>query len=155
MSDFFCVCIISNKLKFPKCVNRLSKQMSLLIIDDNRVMRRTIRRVIGEFASEIFECSDGAEALTAYRKHRPDLVLMDVEMRKIDGLTATREIRAAFPQAQIVIVTKHSDSQMREAARKAGAFGFVVKENLLKLREIFDGESFAFDPEPNRENSNE
>ncbi len=110
--------------------------MSFLIVDDNHVMRRTIRRVIGEFASEIFECSDGSEALSAYRKHRPDLVLMDVEMQKTDGLTATREICATFSNAKIVIVTKHGDEQMREAARKAGAFGFVVKENLLDLRRI-------------------
>lgn len=110
--------------------------MSFLIVDDNSVMRRTIRHVVGEFAGEINECKDGAEALSAYRKYKPDWVLMDVEMCEMDGLTATREILASFPEAYIVIVTKHSDLQMREAAKKAGAFGFVVKENLLDLRKI-------------------
>jgi len=110
--------------------------MSFLIVDDSFVMRRTIRRVIGEFASEIIECDDGAKVLPAYRKHRPDWVLMDVEMREKDGLTATREICAAFPNARIVVVTKHGDAQMREAARKAGARGFVMKENLLELRDV-------------------
>lgn len=110
--------------------------MSFLIVDDNSVMRRTIRHVVGEFAGEIVECVDGAEALAAYRKHSPDWVLMDVEMREKDGLTATREICAKFSNAKIVIVTKHGDAEMREAARAAGACGFVVKENLLSLREI-------------------
>ena len=110
--------------------------MSFLIVDDNSVMRRTIRRVVGEFADEIIECDDGAKAFSAYEKHLPDWVLMDVEMREKDGLTATREICAIFPNAQIVIVTKHGDAEMREAAVKAGACGFVVKENLLELRGI-------------------
>jgi two-component system response regulator DegU len=99
-------------------------------------MRRIVRRVVGEFAGEIIECGDGSEAFSAYRKHLPDWVLMDVEMRETDGLTATREICAAYPKAHIVIVTKHGDAAMREAARKAGAYGFVVKENLLELRGI-------------------
>lgn len=110
--------------------------MSFLIVDDNSVMRRTIRHVIGEFAREINECKDGTEALSAYRKYQPDCVLMDVEMLEIDGLTATREILASFPEAYIVIVTKHGDLQMREAARLAGASGFIEKGNLLSLREF-------------------
>lgn len=110
--------------------------MSFLIVDDNSVMRRTIRRVIGEFASEIIECDDGAKAFAAYQKHLPDWVLMDVEMPEKDGLTATKEIRSEFSSAKIVIVTKHGDQAMREAARKAGAYGFIVKENLLELRGI-------------------
>ena len=118
----------------------LSKKMSFLIVDDNSVMRRTIRRVVGEFADEIIECDDGAKALLAYQEHQPDWVLMDVEMREKDGLTATREICAAFPEAHIVIVTKHGDAEMRDAARKAGAFGFVVKENLLELRTFINTE---------------
>lgn len=110
--------------------------MSFLIVDDNSVMRRTIRRVVGEFADEIIECDDGAKAFAAYQKHSPDWVLMDVEMPEKDGLTAAREICDEFSSAKIVIVTKHGDTAMREAARNAGAFGFVVKENLLELRGI-------------------
>jgi CheY-like chemotaxis protein len=136
MPDFFCGGIIFNMRLYHRAQKFLKKNMSFLIVDDNSVMRRTIRRVVSEFAREINECEDGAEALSAYQKHHPDWVLMDVEMREKDGLTATREICAAFPQAHIVIVTKHGDAAMREAARAAGAFGFVVKENLLELRGI-------------------
>jgi two-component system, chemotaxis family, chemotaxis protein CheY len=114
----------------------LRKNKSFLIVDDNSVMRRTIRRVIGEFANKIIECDDGAKAFAAYELHHPDWVLMDVEMPEMDGLTAMREICATYREAKIVIVTKHGDAEMREAARLAGAFGFVVKENLLELRGI-------------------
>lgn len=99
-------------------------------------MRRTIRRVAREFTDEIFECADGALALSAYQEHLPAWVLMDVEMTEKDGLTATREICAAYPQAHVVIVTKYGDAEMREAATKAGAIGYVMKENLLELRGI-------------------
>jgi DNA-binding NarL/FixJ family response regulator len=110
--------------------------MSFLIVDDNAVMRRTIRYAVSEFAREINECADGAAALSAYEKYQPDWVLMDVEMREKDGLTATREICASFLDAKIVIVTNYGDAATREAARKAGACGFVIKENLLELRAI-------------------
>ena len=61
---------------------------------------------------------------------------MDVEMAEKDGLTATREICAAYPKARVVIVTNYDGEEMREAAKRAGACGFVMKENLLELRDI-------------------
>lgn len=97
-------------------------------------MRRTMRHLLGEFSNLIIECEDGAKALVAYGEHQPDWVLMDVEMPVKDGLTATREICEAYPRAQILIVTKYDDPATREAAVKAGARGFVAKENLLELR---------------------
>ncbi len=99
-------------------------------------MRRTIKRVACEFTDEIVECDDGAFAFAAYRQHLPEWVLMDVEMREKDGLTATREICAAYPKARVVIVTNYGDAAMRAAATQAGAIGYVVKENLLELRGI-------------------
>ena len=110
--------------------------MSFLIVDDNCVMRRTIGRVVRDLTDRIIECADGAEALLAYQANLPEWVLMDVEMSEKDGLAATREICAAYPKARIVIVTNYGGDEMREAAAKAGAIGYVVKENLLELRGI-------------------
>jgi two-component system response regulator DegU len=120
--------------------------MKMLIVDDNPPMRRLIGRVVNDLVSEIRECGDGDEALEAYRQHRPDWVLMDIEMSRMDGITATREILAAFPDAKVVIVSKHGDEQMREAARKAGARGYVLKENLLALRELIGNQQTTSDP---------
>lgn len=105
-------------------------------MDDNAQVRRVIRRICQDLADSFCECADGAEALTAYRTQQPDWVVMDVSMEVVDGLTATRQILTAFPAARIVITTRFDDAQMREAARRAGACGFVVKENLLELRDL-------------------
>ncbi|MEP7336852.1 MAG: response regulator transcription factor [Acidobacteriota bacterium] len=113
--------------------------MMLLIVDDNAAMRRLMRRLTSDLATRIEECADGAEALAAYEQHHfgeADWVLMDVEMTGMDGLTATRELRAAHPEARVIIVTKHNDEQLREAALRHGACGFVLKENLLELRSL-------------------
>jgi CheY-like chemotaxis protein len=115
--------------------------MMLLIVDDNAAMRRLMRRVAGDLAERIEECEDGTQALSAYEQHRfgaGDWVLMDVEMAQMDGLTATRELRAAHPEARVIIVTKHDDEQLREAALRHGACGFVLKENLLELRSLLN-----------------
>ena len=110
--------------------------MSFLVVDDNSIMRRVIGRVVGEFADEIIECADGAEAFRAYQQHHPDWVLMDVEMRQKDGLTATREICSVYPEAKVVIVTNYGDEATRAAADQAGAFAYILKENLLELQNL-------------------
>ncbi|HEX9004503.1 MAG TPA: response regulator transcription factor [Blastocatellia bacterium] len=114
--------------------------MMLLIVDDNAAMRRLIRRMTRDLAERIEECADGAEALPAYEAHHldgADWVLMDVEMAGLDGLAATRELRAAHPEARVIIVTKHNDEATRKAAFRSGACGFVAKDNLLELRALF------------------
>lgn len=110
--------------------------MTLLIVDDNAAVRRMIRRVVVDLVEDIRECADGGEALAAYRRVRPDVVLMDVEMTGVDGITATRQILSAYPDARVIIVTGHGDEQLRAAAREAGARGYVLKENLLELRGV-------------------
>ena len=108
--------------------------MKLLIVEDNPEMRRLMKRTLAGLAAEIAECDDGSEALAAYSRWRPDWALMDIEMKQTDGITATAEIKAAFPEARIIIVTNHDEAALREAARAAGACGYVLKENLLDLR---------------------
>ncbi len=110
--------------------------MKLLIVEDNCRMREMIRSLIAGMADEIHECGDGAEALAAYARHRPDCVLMDIKMKEINGITATREIVAAFPEAHVMIVSNYDDTELREAAREAGACGYTVKDDLMSLRSL-------------------
>ena len=110
--------------------------MRLLIVEDNYQMRRLIKSIVGDLADLAFECGDGAEALEAYRAHEPDWVLMDIEMKTLDGISATRQIKAAFPDARVVIVTEYDNDDWRIEARDAGACGYVLKENLLEVRRI-------------------
>jgi CheY-like chemotaxis protein len=109
---------------------------SLLIVDDNAAMRRLIKDLIVGLASSIYECADGGQALEIYEQFRPDLILMDIEMAEMDGLTATRQIIAAYPDTKIVMVTKYGSERLRQAARQAGACGYVLKENLMELRDL-------------------
>ncbi len=108
--------------------------MKILIVDDNARMRRAIRSLLADLADEFCECADGAAASAAHAEHRPDLVLMDIAMTEMDGITATRAIIAADPSARIVIVTGYDDKKLRAAAQAAGACGYVLKDNLLDLR---------------------
>jgi CheY-like chemotaxis protein len=110
--------------------------MNLLIVEDNARMRGMIKTVVSDLADEIFECADGDEALALYKQYRPDWVLMDVRMKRTDGLTATRQIKAAFADAKIIIVTNYNDAKLQEAAMNAGAIGYVLKEKLPEVRHI-------------------
>ena len=107
--------------------------LKLLIVEDSASVRRLIKSMVAGLAVEITECSDGAEALAAYTCHRPDFVLMDIQTGLVDGITATARIRAADPAARIIMVTDYDQPDLREAAAKAGACAYVVKENLLEL----------------------
>jgi CheY-like chemotaxis protein len=112
------------------------KRVCLMIVEDNPDVRRVIRRIVSDVATEIVECDDGAEALAAYARSRPDWVLMDIAMGEVDGIAATRQLTEAFPDARVVIVTGHDDEPLRTAAREAGACGYVLKENLFDLRRV-------------------
>ena len=109
----------------------------ILIVDDNQQTRQMIRLIIEDLERDFYECEDGSEALDAYKQCRPDWVLMDMAMREMNGLDATRQIIAAYPEAHIAIVTSFDDDNMRRAAKDAGASEYFIKENLIELRRLF------------------
>ena len=114
----------------------LEKTMTVLIVDDNPSVRRLLRRAISGDASSIWECSDGADVERAYAENKPDIVLMDVRMQRMDGLAATRMLRRTDPNAKIVIVTDYDDDDVRRVASEAGASGYILKQNLTELAEM-------------------
>ena len=111
--------------------------LKVLIVDDKEQARQMIRHYLSELTINFCECADGADALGCYEANRPDWVLMDWEMRT-DGLTATRRIIKAHPEARILIVTQHDDAGLRDAAIEAGARGFVLKDDLLALSSFLE-----------------
>lgn len=110
--------------------------MKILIVDDNQKMREMMRSYLQTFSGEISECADGAEALQAYREFLPDFVLMDWQMSRVDGITATREILKNFPDARIFMITQFDDAELRSSAAEAGICGFVLKDDLHAVREV-------------------
>jgi CheY-like chemotaxis protein len=111
-------------------------KISILLVEDSMAMRRTIKSSLRNVEADFIEIDDGADALAAYTAHHPDWVLMDLQMKEVDGLVATSQIRAVYPDARIVIVTNFDDAQLREAAREAGACEYMLKDDLLALRAI-------------------
>lgn len=107
----------------------------VLLVEDNAKMRGIIRNLIRDLA-EIYECSDGETASSVYFQYQPDWVLMDIQLGKMSGIQAAREIIAADPGARVLIVTTYSDEELREAASWAGACGYVLKEDLSEIRRI-------------------
>ena len=101
----------------------------VLIVDDSEPMRALVKMTLSDVADVVGECADGADALAAYTRLQPDWVLMDVEMKNVDGITATRQITNSYPQARVLIVTNYNDNDLRRASLEAGAFWYIVKEN--------------------------
>jgi DNA-binding NarL/FixJ family response regulator len=110
--------------------------MKYLCIDDNKKIRKIIRQFICHEEDSFIECADGSDALLFFCKHLPDYVLMDIQMKTMNGINATKVIHEQFPDARILIVTDHDTPAYREAAQKAGALAFFSKENLLELKKF-------------------
>lgn len=110
--------------------------MLVQIVDDSPIMRETIKAFFADAPVDFCECADGSEALMMFAARAPDWVLMDIKMKGMDGLVATRAIKRSFPFARIVIVTNYDDDTLREEARQAGAVEYILKDDLSPLQEL-------------------
>jgi len=108
----------------------------VLIVDDNVNVRNVIKQILEGVEGSFCECGDGSEVLDMYARCSPDWVLMDIAMPRVDGITATRMLKASHPGARILIVTEHNDPDLRAEAMLAGALGFVSKEDIGAIRKI-------------------
>ncbi len=112
-----------------------TKPIRLLLVDDQPAVRRGLRM---RFALEpdlevVGEAGDAVEAITLARALRPDVVLMDVELPGMDGISAIEMLRTATPRSAVVIFTLRDDAATQERARLAGAEAFVVKHRTEEL----------------------
>jgi CheY-like chemotaxis protein len=113
-----------------------ARRPNILIVENNPAVRSLVREIVAPVAGAIYECNDGQDALAAYLAHRPDVVLMDIAMPGLDGISAAIQIRRVDPAARVVIVTNHNLTELRDAALRAGTCGYVLKTNLLELRDL-------------------
>jgi DNA-binding NarL/FixJ family response regulator len=103
----------------------------ILLVDDHEMMREGLRSILkDEQDVEIVgEASSGREAVTLSRTLVPDVVFMDVAMKDLNGIDATRQIRGESPSVQVIALSSHSDSRYVRAMLDAGACGYVLKAN--------------------------
>jgi two-component system response regulator DegU len=116
----------------------MNTPLRLLLVDDSVEVRRTIRAVVADLVADVAECGDGDEVLARFEAFRPDLVLMDIRMPRMDGIRATELLKAAHPGARVVMVSDFEEDDLRAAAHEAGAEGYVTKSDLLILRDLLE-----------------
>jgi len=110
--------------------------MKIMIVEDNKITRSLIRSTIEPYGLEIVESGNGAEAVADFSAEHPDIVLMDIEMPEMNGITATQKIRSSHPAARIFMVTLYGDQDLRKAAKQASAEKFILKVDLTELPKL-------------------
>jgi two-component system response regulator AtoC len=102
--------------------------MSLLLIaDDDANLRYSLKRMLDNKGYTFVEASDGVEAIEQVRAHRPDVVIMDVRMPRMDGLAAFEEIKRIAPSVPVIIMTAYGSTEIAIQAMKKGAFDYTLK----------------------------
>ena len=126
---------------------RAPRTARVLLVDDHELAREALRAVLGRESDLVVvgEAADGDEALAQARRLQPDLVLMDVRMPGVDGLAATRAIRAELPSARVLLLTTYDTPGYVLEGLRAGADGYLLKgaakqELLAVIRAVLRGE---------------
>ena len=102
----------------------------VLLVDDDALVRAGLRIILSsaEDLEVVGEADDGARAVAAVREHRPDVVLMDIRMAEMDGITATAALRRLDEPPQVIVLTTFQADEQVMSALRAGASGFLVKD---------------------------
>ena len=102
----------------------------VMVVDDQALVREGLMTLLGATpdVAPVAAAADGEEAVRLAARHRPDVVLMDLRMPVLDGVEATRQIRAAQPDTEIVVLTTHADEASILDALRAGARGYLTKD---------------------------
>jgi DNA-binding NarL/FixJ family response regulator len=128
---------------------RRKEHLRIVIADDHELVRRGIRSILTAHRGwhVAGEASDGAQAAKLTQVLRPQVLIMDITMPKLDGLEATRKILSDLPETRILILTMHESDQMVRRILEAGARGYVLKSDLAEqlvraVQEVSRGKLF-------------
>jgi DNA-binding response OmpR family regulator len=115
------------------------KELTLLYIEDDEVLREQFIRVLKPKFKEVYEAADGKEALKKYEQHHPNLMLVDINLPKIDGLEVIKRVRESDKYTPIVVLSAYSDKEKLLKAIKLGLSDYLVKPvPHKKLLALFD-----------------
>lgn len=121
--------------------------MKIVIIDDDKFVCMSLKTIIQSAADITVTATgcSGAEAIELYRKHLPDILLMDIQMQGMSGLEAGERLLKEFPDAKILFLTTFSDDEYIMKALRIGAKGYLIKQNVETivpaLRAVLSGQS--------------
>ncbi|HBQ58857.1 MAG TPA: hypothetical protein DD671_04335 [Balneolaceae bacterium] len=117
--------------------------MKIMIVDDHTDMRRMLKNLISFSDTELecVECKSGQEAISSYLSHKPNWVLMDIELKSTSGFDVTKEIYALDADAKVIIVTSYDTPTFRRKAKKLNVHGFVCKDKLSDLQQLLSSPS--------------
>lgn len=125
----------------------------VLLADDHTLVRAGMRSLLQAIPNVrvVAEAADGHEAISAVRNHRPDVVLMDIAMKNLNGLDATAKIKNEFPNVKVVILSMHANEEYVLQALKAGASGYMLKDAAtqeleLAIGAVLRGETYLSPP---------
>ena len=113
----------------------MGRPVRILLVDDNNVFREALELLLGMRADidVVASVGDGADAVAACEKHRPQVVLMDYRLPGMDGVQATAAVRQAFPEIAVVCLTASANSREIEALYEAGAAECLTKDQELDV----------------------
>lgn len=124
-------------------------EITVLLVDDQDLVRSGLRRILRRKDGFVVvaECSDGDEVPDAVTQHRPDVVVMDLRMKRVDGIDATRRLAGCPDAPAVLALTTFNDDELLSGALRAGAAGFVLKdssaEELIRaVRAVARGDSY-------------
>jgi DNA-binding NarL/FixJ family response regulator len=102
----------------------------IIVVDDNPLYRETICKILGKQPDlqVVAEVRDGLYAIDAVKKHRPEIVLMDIVMPFLNGIKATHFIRLNFPGTKVIVLSMYSTQRFSDNALQAGACHFLTKD---------------------------
>ncbi|MBI3194287.1 MAG: response regulator transcription factor, partial [Ignavibacteriae bacterium] len=103
--------------------------MKILIVEDNMSMYENIAKTVNTAGNEVSFCSTSSEVLQAYERWHPDVVIMDIRIKPLNGIKTTKMLRELYPNVKIIMLTSYDEPEYRNAAREAGANGYVLKDN--------------------------
>jgi two-component system, NarL family, nitrate/nitrite response regulator NarL len=141
------------KTVVPALQRQNKRSIRILLVDDHPVVRKGIGSCLAKYPNleVVGEAAGGHEAIRKARELTPDVIMMDMEMPEMDGLSVTQTLRKEMPQTKIIILSMHRNTDVVLRILQSGALGYVVKdapiEELVKaLETVFNGEAY-YSPE--------
>jgi len=129
----------------------MSNRPRVLLADDHRMFAEGLRTLLGEEFELVDIVADGVAMLEAAQRLRPDVIVADITMPRLNGIDALTQLRAVLPDVRVVFLTMHHDAAYARRALAAGALGYVLKhsavhELVLALRSALQGRIFVAPP---------